>query len=78
MLSIIIPVYNEKRTVEKVIDKIMSLNYIEKEIVVVDDASKDGSIQVLENIKSNETLYILPTYSAMLDLRKILTGKAIL
>ena len=32
----------------------------------------------LENIKSNETLYILPTYSAMLDLRKILTGKAIL
>ena len=52
MLSIIIPVYNEKRRVEKVIDKIMSLNYIEKEIIVVDDASKDGSIQVLENIKS--------------------------
>ncbi len=32
----------------------------------------------LGNIKSNEILYILPTYSAMLDLRKILTGKAIL
>lgn len=32
----------------------------------------------VENLKSNETLYILPTYSAMLDLRKILTGKSIL
>lgn len=52
MLSVVIPVYNEKKTVEKVIDKIMSLTYIEKEVVIVDDASKDGTVQVLENIKS--------------------------
>lgn len=32
----------------------------------------------LKNIRPKEILYILPTYSAMLDLRKILTGKAIL
>ncbi len=32
----------------------------------------------LKGIKSSDTLYILPTYSAMLDLRKILTGKKIL
>ncbi len=32
----------------------------------------------LENTPINETLYILPTYSAMLDIRKILTGKKIL
>lgn len=32
----------------------------------------------LRNLEQNEILYILPTYSAMLDLRKILTGKSIL
>lgn len=32
----------------------------------------------LSAIKENETLYILPTYSAMLEVRKILTGKKIL
>lgn len=32
----------------------------------------------LNNLKANETLYILPTYSAMLEVRKILTGKSIL
>lgn len=32
----------------------------------------------LESIKEGETLYILPTYSAMLEVRKIVTGKKIL
>ena len=32
----------------------------------------------IKYIQPNETLYILPTYSAMLDTRKILTGKKIL
>ena len=32
----------------------------------------------VKNIKSDETLYILPTYTAMLAVRKILTGRSIL
>jgi UDP-N-acetylmuramyl tripeptide synthase len=40
----------------------------------LDDAVRNG----LSNVKDNETLYILPTYSAMLEVRKILTGKKIL
>jgi UDP-N-acetylmuramyl tripeptide synthase len=32
----------------------------------------------MENLPSGETLYILPTYSAMLEVRKILTGRSIL
>ncbi len=32
----------------------------------------------LKNTNKNETLYILPTYSAMLEVRKILTGRSIL
>ena len=38
--------------------------------------------QIYENLENaldiKETLYVLPTYSAMLDVRKILTGKKIL
>jgi len=32
----------------------------------------------LSNVKNGETLYILPTYSAMLEVRKLLTGRKIL
>jgi hypothetical protein len=33
---------------------------------------------MLDSLESEETLYILPNYSAMLDIRKTLTGKKIL
>lgn len=44
-LSIIIPVYNERQTIAKVIKKVraVDLGKIEKEIIVVDDSSTDGS-----------------------------------
>ena len=38
-LTIIIPVYNEKNTIEKLLRKIYKLRDIKKEIIVVDDAS---------------------------------------
>ena len=53
-LSIIIPVYNEKKTIEKLLKKINQLNDINKEIIVVNDASNDGTKIVLQK---NKTLY---------------------
>ena len=50
VLSVIIPVYNEENTVEKIIRIIDSLD-IDKEIVVVNDASTDRTLQILENVK---------------------------
>ena len=43
MLSIIIPVFNEKNTILKIIQKIESLKDIDKEIIIVDDCSDDGT-----------------------------------
>jgi len=50
-LSIIIPAYNEAQTIEKVLLRILEvpLQGIEKEIVVIDDFSTDGTFGVLEN-----------------------------
>lgn len=46
-LSIIIPCYNEENTIEIILKKILSLN-LDKEIIVVDDHSKDLSLKIIE------------------------------
>jgi len=52
-LSIIIPVYNEKTTIKEIIKKI-SLIDIQKEIVIVDDCSSDGTVDILKDIESDD------------------------
>ncbi|MBU2235934.1 glycosyltransferase family 2 protein [Patescibacteria group bacterium] len=52
-LSIIIPVYNEKGTFKKIIKKVKAVPY-EKEIIVVDDGSHDGTREILKNFKDPE------------------------
>lgn len=47
-LSVIIPVYNERKTVETLISRVLEVN-IEKEIVIVDDFSTDGTRELLES-----------------------------
>lgn len=47
--SIIIPVYNEAKTVEEVIKRIEAVE-IDKEIIAVDDGSIDGSLDILTRI----------------------------
>jgi glycosyltransferase involved in cell wall biosynthesis len=46
-LSIIIPCYNEKSTIREVIDAVLAAPYDNKEIIIVDDCSKDGTKEVL-------------------------------
>lgn len=46
-LSIIIPCYNEKSTIREVIEAVLAAPYDNKEIIVVDDCSKDGTKEVL-------------------------------
>lgn len=51
LLSVIVPVYNEVKTVREILDKINSVN-VDKEIIVVDDGSTDGTDKALRNIES--------------------------
>jgi len=58
-LSIIIPVYNEKETIRVILDKIESINLndIEKEIVIVDDGSTDGTREILRELEGRYKIY---------------------
>jgi glycosyltransferase involved in cell wall biosynthesis len=47
-VSIIIPCYNEKNTIERIIEAVRNAPLKSKEIIVVDDCSKDGTQTVLQ------------------------------
>lgn len=49
LLSVIIPCYNEKNTIKKIINEVKNSSYPNQEIIVVDDGSNDGSVEVLKN-----------------------------
>ena len=46
-LSVIIPCYNERNTIRSLVDAVRCAPYDNKEIIIVDDASTDGTIGVL-------------------------------
>ena len=54
-LSVIIPCYNEKKTIKKIIDKIF-LQKINLEIILVDDGSYDGTVNVIKNYKKDSRI----------------------
>src|SRR5213593_2272013 len=47
-VSIVIPCYNEKNTIEKVIEAVRNAPLESREIIVVDDCSQDGTQTVLQ------------------------------
>lgn len=53
-VSIIIPSYNEEKTIKKILDKVISQEIpgFSKEIIVVDDGSTDKTYEILKKIKS--------------------------
>ena len=53
-LSVIIPVYNEKNTLLEILKRVERVD-MEKEIIIVDDFSTDGTREVLEDIKTSES-----------------------
>lgn len=50
LLSVIVPVYNEVGSIKKILEKINQVD-IDKEIIVINDGSFDGTDKILRNIK---------------------------
>lgn len=59
-LSILIPVYNERATVLRVLEKVRAVPFPESiEIVVVDDGSTDGSCELLAQLPTEDGLQVI-------------------
>lgn len=50
-LSVIIPCYNERPSIEKILHKVMAVGLAD-EIVIVDDGSTDGTIEILKRLEA--------------------------
>lgn len=60
-LSIVIPVYNEEKTLDQLIQQVVSvpLGDLERELVMVDDCSTDGTREVLKQYESKDGYTVL-------------------
>ena len=58
-LSIVIPVYNEKETILKILERVeaVELPDFEKEIIIVDDCSNDGTKEILKTLEQKYKVF---------------------
>jgi len=48
-LSVLMPVFNERQTIELILDQVRAVD-VAKEVICVDDASTDGTIEILDRL----------------------------
>src|ERR1700721_1662974 len=58
LLSVIIPVYNEEKTIDALLRRVLGAPY-QKQVIVVDDGSRDGTRSVLDNWEGHPNITIL-------------------
>ncbi len=55
IISVVMPVYNERQFIDEIIRRVMAVD-MEKEIILVDDMSVDGTREILEEISRGERI----------------------
>lgn len=72
-LSILIPAYNEERTIHKILEKVRDVilvHDIKKEIIVVNDASKDKTVERIEEFQKEHPDLDLKLFSQEVNMGK--------
>lgn len=58
-ISIIIPCYNEAKTISEIVEKVNEQTFFKKEIIVIDDFSTDGSREILKSFLQDKVTTII-------------------
>lgn len=84
MLTIIVPVFNEVNTIKEIINQINEINFISKQIIIVDDCSNDGTREVIrQNLykKVDKVIYHKKNYGkgyAIKSAQKYIKGEFVI
>ena len=52
-LSVIIPCFNEEKTLKIIVERVLNFKEIEKEIIIVDDCSTDNSKSIINELSNS-------------------------
>lgn len=69
-VSVVIPAYNEERTLEQLLYEVQQVD-LDMEIIIVDDGSTDGTRDILQDIEESDPSYVIPGTDKELDPRFI-------
>ncbi len=61
-LSVVMPVYNERRTIEEIITRVQRVD-LEKELVIIDDYSTDGTREYLQTLDEDGIKVVFHEYN---------------
>lgn len=57
MISVVIPVYNEAKTIKEIVRRVQAVDLV-KEIIIVDDSSTDGTKDILNELKDEKEITV--------------------
>ena len=58
-ISVVIPCFNEVKTIKEIVDRVDKFSLLEKEIIIVDDGSYDGSVDVIKKEIENNVFKVI-------------------
>ena len=71
-ISIIIPCYNEEKTLNQIIEKVLKFKTYDKEIIIVDDCSSDNTQNIINELKKNHSEIQSIRHEKILEKEKVL------
>ena len=59
IITFLIPVYNEVKTIEKAITEVLELKNVNKQIIIIDNCSTDGSTEIVKKFQNLKNVEII-------------------
>ena len=64
MISIIVPVYNAEKFIRETIQSVLNQTYKDFELILVDDCSKDGSVDAIKSFDDSRVILVKQEHNA--------------